>query len=148
MIRVATKFDLPALIQMMRDYSTQSPVAALGLAKNHNEDHVRKLLLNLMLGVGFILIDDLHRGFLAAVKTPNVWCPKVIELHELAWWVKSEHRNGTTGGRLWHRFDELAKEMLSKNEVQVVCTSLLSNSVPIDYTRRGYAPMQTTYFRD
>lgn len=147
MIRIANKFDLPALVEMMRDYSTQSPVTALALHQNHDEEHVKRLLLTLILGAGFVLIDDLNRGFLAAVKTPNVWCPHVFELHELAWWVKSEHRNGTTGGRLWHQFDEMAKKMLSVGEVQVICTSLLANSVAIDYTRRGYAPLQTTYFK-
>ena len=40
MIREANKHDMPQLLQMMRDYSTQTPVPALQSAAAHDEAHV------------------------------------------------------------------------------------------------------------
>lgn len=147
MIREANKHDMPELLQMMRDYSTQTPVPALQAAAAHDEAHVANLMTQMMAGRGFVLIDNKSRGFIAALITTNVWCPEVYELHELAWWVKPEHRNGTVGGRLWKEFDRLATDLIDDGRIDVAVTAVLANNTWIDYTKRGYAPMQATFFR-
>jgi len=147
MIREANKHDMPALLQMMRDYSTQTPVPALQAAAAHDEAHVANLMTQMMAGRGFVLIDNESRGFIAALITTNVWCPEVYELHELAWWVKPEHRNGTVGGRLWKEFDRLATDLIDDGRIDVAVTAVMANNSWIDYTKRGYAPMQATFFR-
>lgn len=147
MIREANKHDMPQLLQMMRDYSTQTPVPALQSAAAHDEAHVANLMTQMMAGRGFVLIDNESRGFIAALITTNVWCPEVYELHELAWWVKPEHRNGTVGGRLWKEFDRLATDLIDDGRIDVAVTAVMANNTWIDYTKRGYAPMQATFFR-
>ena len=147
MIREANKYDMPELLQMMRDYSTQTPVPALQAAAAHDEAHVANLMTQMMAGRGFVLIDNESRGFIAALITTNVWCPEVYELHELAWWVKPEHRNGTVGGRLWKEFDRLATDLIDDGRIDVAVTAVMANNTWIDYTKRGYAPMQATFFR-
>ena len=147
MIREANKHDMPQLLQMMRDYSTQTPVPALQAAAAHDEAHVANLMTQMMAGRGFVLIDNESRGFIAALITTNVWCPEVYELHELAWWVKPEHRNGTVGGRLWKEFDRLATDLIDDGRIDVAVTAVMANNTWIDYTKRGYAPMQATFFR-
>ena len=147
MIREANKHDMPQLLQMMRDYSTQTPVPALQAAAAHDEAHVANLMMQMMAGRGFVLIDNESRGFIAALITTNVWCPEVYELHELAWWVKPEHRNGTVGGRLWKEFDRLATDLIDDGRIDVAVTAVMANNSWIDYTKRGYAPMQATFFR-
>jgi len=147
MIREANKHDMPELLQMMRDYSTQTPVPALQAAAAHDEAHVANLMTQMMAGRGFVLIDNESRGFIAALITTNVWCPEVYELHELAWWVKPEHRNGTVGGRLWKEFDRLATDLIDDGGIDVAVTAVMANNTWIDYTKRGYAPMQATFFR-
>jgi len=147
MIREANKHDMPALLQMMRDYSTQTPVPALQAAAAHDEAHVANLMIQMMAGRGFVLIDNESRGFIAALITTNVWCPEVYELHELAWWVKPEHRNGTVGGRLWKEFDRLATDLIDDGRIDVAVTAVMANNSWIDYTKRGYSPMQATFFR-
>ena len=147
MIREANKHDMPQLLQMMRDYSTQTPVPALQAAAAHDEAHVANLMMQMMAGRGFVLIDNESRGFIAAMITTNVWCPEVYELHELAWWVKPEHRNGTVGGRLWKEFDRLATDLIDDGRIDVAVTAVMANNSWIDYTKRGYAPMQATFFR-
>ena len=147
MIREANKHDMPQLLQMMRDYSTQTPVPALQAAAAHDEAHVANLMMQMMAGRGFVLIDNESRGFIAALITKNIWCPEVYELHELAWWVKPEHRNGTVGGRLWKEFDRLATDLIDDGRIDVAVTAVMANNSWIDYTKRGYAPMQATFFR-
>ena len=147
MIREANKHDMPQLLQMMRDYSTQTPVPALQAAAAHDEAHVANLMMQMMAGRGFVLIDNESRGFIAALITTNVWCPEVYELHELAWWVKPEHRNGTVGGRLWKEFNRLATDLIDDGRIDVAVTAVMANNSWIDYTKRGYSPMQATFFR-
>lgn len=148
MIRNANKFDMPELIAMMRDYSAQAPARALQKEVVHDVAHVEQMMASMMAGMGFVIIDEKSRGFIAAIITNNVWCPSVLELHELAWWVKPEHRNGTVGGRLWREFDLRAQRMLADGKIDIACTSVLANSQFIDYTKRGYQPMEATFFRE
>lgn len=147
MIREATKYDIPILIGMMRDYSAQSPIAILQDKDAHNPAHVAKMMEMMIVGRGFILLDNEHRGFLAAIVVNNIWCPDVYELRELAWWVNPDHRNGTVGGRLWREFDRRATKMMDDGRVDFVCTSVLSNSPFIDFTKRNYKLLEATFFR-
>ena len=148
MIRHATRHDIPALVWMMREYAKEAPVPVLANPDSHNEDHVANLIFQMLNGRGFILIDDDHRGMICAIITSNVWSPRVLELRELAWWVMPEHRGKSIGGRLWVKFDEIAQDMLNAGRVDFVCTTVMANSPLIDYTKRGYKPLEATFFRD
>jgi hypothetical protein len=132
----------------MRGYALDVPTETLKDPSLHDEAHVKSLLASLIAGRGFILMDDQKRGFIAAMVIQNIWCPSIYELHELAWWVKPEHRGSTVGGRLWKSFDVMAKEMLDNGRVQIICTSILSNSPKMNYEKRGYKLMQKTYFKE
>lgn len=148
MIRKATRHDIPVLVWMMSEYAKEAPVPVLANPDNHNAAHVGELIFQLLNGRGFILIDDDYRGMIAAIITSNVWCPRVMELRELAWWVMPEHRGKSIGGRLWVKFDEIAQDMLNSKRVDFVCTTVMANSPLIDYTKRGYKPLEATFFRD
>lgn len=148
MIRDAYRHELPELVEMMRGYASEAPAGVLGNPEAHDADHVAQVLFGLMAGRGFIVVDDQLRGFLAAIVTPNFWCPKVKELKELAWWVKPEYRNGSLGGRLWHEFNYRATEMLDEGRIDMACTSVLANSPLLDYTKRGYRPLEATFYRE
>lgn len=148
MIRKATPIDMPALIEMMRGYVAEAPMETLKDVSLHNQRHIEELLSSLMAGRGFVLIDEKCRGFIAAIVINNVWCPAVLELHELAWWVRPSCREGTVGGRLWKAFDAIAQEFLDCGRAQIVCTSLLASSPKIKYGKRRYKLMQTTYFKE
>jgi len=148
MIRNATKHDIPVLIGMMQKYAAQSPMSALQNQNVHDPAHVAKLMEMMIAGRGFVLIDNDHRGFLAAIVTGNVWCPKVYELRELAWWVDAEHRKGIIGGRLWLEFNRRAERMIDVGRVSCVCTSTLSNSPAINFTKQNYKLLETTYYKE
>lgn len=145
MIRLACKFDLPALVEMMRKYSEESPIEALKNKQSHNRDYVKSVLEQLIIGRGFVLIDDQMRGMLAAIIAPNFWCPSVSEVKEIAWWVHPEYRNGTIGGRLYHQFMKKAQELVEQKRADVICISLMHTSSVHDLPLKK---IETTYVKE
>lgn len=148
MIRLASRYDIPRLLEIVEAYSFENPVDVLGKTNNHFPQHVEQLLFSIIQGRGFIYIDNDMTGALIAIKQSNVWSPSVRELHELLWWVEPEHRNGTVGGRLWKAFDKTATEMLKEGTVNVVYTSVSANGPLIDYTTRGYKPVGASFAKE
>jgi len=148
MIRQATRYDIPRLLEIVESYAYENPIKALGRQQHHNPKHVEQLLFSILAGRGFIYIDNNMRGAIIAIKQGNVWCPDLKELNELLWWVEPEHRNGTIGGRLWKAFDERAEAMLKVGDIDFVVTSISANGPLIDYTKRGYAPLGASFVRE
>lgn len=148
MIRLASRYDIPRLLEIVEAYSFENPVHALSKPNNHFPQHVEQLLFSIIQGRGFIYIDNNMTGALIALKQSNVWAPSVKELHELLWWVEPEHRNGTVGGRLWKAFDKTATEMLKEGTVNVVYTSVSATGPLIDYTTRGYTPVGASFAKE
>lgn len=148
MIRQATKYDIPKITEMMREYANEAPVETLKDPINQNEQYFSQLIYELISGKGFVLVDNELNGMLIALITQNVWCPKVIELKELAWWVKPEHRKGTLGGKLWLEFNKISEELLDSGRINIVCSTVMVNSPDINYEKRGYKKLETTYFKE
>lgn len=148
MIRFASRFDLPRLLEFVEAYAFANPLQTLANPSNHDPCYVEQLLREIIAGRGFALIDEQMRGTLIAIRTPNVWCPSVVELHELLWWVDPEHRNSTVGGRLWKRFDEIATEMLDEGKINLVVSSVSPTGPMIDYTKRGYKPISASFGKE
>lgn len=148
MIRRATRYDIPRLLEFVEAYAYANPITTLGNSVHHDAKYVEQLLFQIIMGKGFALIDNHMRGTLIAVKQQNIWCPNVRELHELLWWVEPENRYGTVGGRLWMEFDDIACQMLRDKEVDVVFSSVSANGPLIDYTKRGYKAMGASFFRE
>lgn len=148
MIRLATKYDITRLVDMMRNYASEAPVEILKEPEVQNADHVSQLLFTLIAGRGFILVDDEYKGMIAALINQNVWCPSVLELRELAWWVEPKHRQESVGGKLWLEFNKKAQEFLDTGRVHIVCTSKMITSPTLDYSKRGFKELETTYFRE
>lgn len=148
MIRLATRYDIPRLLEIVEAYAYENPIRVLGQPHNHFPRYVEELLFSIIAGRGFIYIDEHMRGAIIAIKQSNVWSPKVKELNELLWWVEPEHRNGTVGGRLWKAFDDRAKEMLKSGDIDFVVTSISAHGPLIDYTKRGYKPLGASFVRE
>ena len=148
MIRKANKFDIPVLLDFMSEYAKEAPVKILNKLEHHNDDYVASLLTSIIMGRGFILIDDELNGMIIAITIPNLWCPTVLELHELAWWIKPEKRNWILGGRLWRAFEVEADKMLKENRVQLVTVTKMSTSPSLDYEKRGFQLLDMNYFKE
>lgn len=146
MIRLANKFDLDACVEMMRRYAQESPIEKLSQDHHHDSCYVRHFLFSLIAGRGFIYVDDDYKGMIAAIVTPNLWCPGIREVKELAWWVKPECRNGMIGGRLFVAFKRHADKMINEGQAQIVTCSLMNNSPNIDL--QGFKKVETTYCKE
>ena len=148
MIRKANKYDLPHLVEMMREYANESPTQMQNNPEQNNASYVQDLFFSLIVGKGFILVDENLNGFIAAIKIRNIWRPSVYELHELAWWVKPEKRNTTLGGRLWNKFNDTANTMLENKEIDIICCTKMATSPTLNYEKRGYKYLETRYYKD
>jgi N-acetylglutamate synthase-like GNAT family acetyltransferase len=148
MIRKATRYDIPRLLEIVEAYAFENPITVLGKQINHDAKYVESLLFGIIVGRGFIYIDNHMRGAIIAIKNDNIWCPKVRELNELLWWVEPEYRNGTIGGRLWKAFDDEANAMLKRGDVHCAITSISATGPLIDYTKRGYMPIGASFVKE
>lgn len=146
MIRLANKFDLDACVEMMRKYAQESPIAKLSQNSNHDSSYVKEFLFSLIAGRGFIYVDDDYKGMIAAIVTPNLWCPGVNEVKELAWWVKPEHRNAMIGGRLFVAFKRHSEKLIEEGRAHIITCSLMDNSPNIDL--HGFKKIETTYCKE
>ena len=148
MIREASKFDLDACVQMMRQYASEAPILKLRDTQYHDEKHIRELLMALIIGRGFVLVDSEYRGMAAAIVVPNVWCPEINKVRELAWWVDPAHRNGTIGGKLFLAFNKKAQELVDQGRAEMTIISLMPQSPKIDLESRGFKKIDSTYCKE
>lgn len=148
MIREANKFDIDACVEMMRRYAEESPILKLRNKEVHDEQHIRQLISALIIGRGFVLIDNEYRGMVAGIVTPNVWCPEINEVRELAWWVAPEHRNGTIGGKLFLAYNKKAQELVDQERAETIIISLMPQSPDIDLESRGFKKIDSTYCKE
>lgn len=147
MIKQATRYDIPRLIEMIEQYALENP--NIELFKNqdlHDAKYIEQLLFEIINGRGFILMDKNMRGCFIAIRNQNIWCPKVIELHQLMWWVEPEFR-GVLSGRLWKAFDKAATKLLEEKKIDLVFTSVTAKSTFTDFTKRGYSAIEAKFFR-
>jgi hypothetical protein len=133
---------------MMREYALEAPVETFKDPINQNPEYFQQLVYEIIAGKGFVLVDNELNGMLIAIITQNIWCPKVYELKELAWWVKPEHRSGLLGGKLWLEFNRKSKELLDNGRINIVYSTVMVSSPTIDYEKRGFKKLETTYFRE
>ena len=146
MIRLACKFDVPALTQMLKRYAEESPIEQLQDKQKHNHEYIKGLLESLIIGRGFVLVDDQMRGMLAAIITPNFWVPTVAEIKEVAWWVHPEYRQGTIGGRLFFEFVKHSEKLIKEKRADVVCASLMHTSSV--QSLPGFKKIETTFVKE
>lgn len=148
MIRHATKYDIIELVEMVREYAKEFPSELARQEIWFDENYIKQVLMTMIAGRGFVLVDDEYKGFLAAIVTPNMWFPKLTELCELAWWVKPEFRKTTVGGKLWIAFDKEANSMKQTGRINYIRTALTVGSPAIDYEKRGYKKLETAYIKE
>lgn len=148
MIRLATRYDIPRLLEIVEAYSFEYPIHTLGLKEHHSPKHVEQLLFSIISGRGFVLIDKNMTGALIAIKQNNIWCPDVVELHELLWWVEPEHRNTTVGGKLWIEYDKIAQQMLNDGMIHCAYTSVSAKGPLINYIKRGYKAVGASFVKE
>jgi L-amino acid N-acyltransferase YncA len=143
MIRKANRFDIPAVLDMLRQYRSETPLEFL---KDANDaEYVTQMLNELIAGRGVVLlaeIDDKSVGMMIAAVMPSIWSPKHFVLTEFAYWVEPEHRGSTAGYRLLRAYLD---EAIALKDAGRICNAFISkmvNSPDLKFSRFGFSKLE------
>jgi GNAT superfamily N-acetyltransferase len=148
MIRQANKFDMEAIVWMLKAYRDKAP--AQFLRDSSNQEHIEKLINNIIAGAGFILLaikDDDPVGMVIAAQHPNIWNPDVMQVSEIAFWVEEEHRGGKSAHRLLHAYIQQCEEWKQENRIQFFSLSKMVNSPDLSYEKFGFEKLEETWIK-
>jgi len=141
-IRHASPFDIPTIIELLKDYRAEMPYGFLSDADD--KQYVTQMLTNLIAGQGIVLLaeTDEIEGMLIAGVMPSLWSPKHFFLTEFAYFVKPQCRNGTSAHRLFARYLDEAVKMKEEGRVTNFFISKMVNSPNLDYGRYGFQKLE------
>ena len=142
-IRYANKFDIPALITMMKHYREQSPLPCL--LRSNNEEYVTKMLTEILVGRGVIFVADyegLTVGMLIAMRNHNLWDPEIMAINELAYWVEPEHRNTSAGYKLLSKYRNWCEQAKMLGTIDYYTISKMVNSPDLKYDKFGFKKLE------
>jgi len=130
MIRLANKFDLETICDLLEDYCRKYPNDSYKDSNTWNREFAKKQMLPLLAGAGFILIDKNNKGILCAAKVSSFWIPNVFILQEIVWYGLTKR----VSVELLNKFLELGNDMKDKGEVQDVCFTCIKE---VEFNRFG-----------
>jgi GNAT superfamily N-acetyltransferase len=135
MIRQATKYDKTQIIEMMKEFRAEANFPELmGI---ENEEYWNILLDNVFAGQGVIFLEE-GKGLLMAMVLPTIWCNKTFAMHELAWYVRPQHRITTIGFRLFSAYLAYAKQLKEQGRIQYFTITKLDTSPGLKYEKYGF----------
>lgn len=146
MIRSATKFDLPRIIDLLRHYRSETPWARLKTCDN--ELYVRKLLTHILAGQGVIFVAEREleiQGMLIAVKNASIWDPDLYLMQELAYWVEPQYRGSSMAYRLLAEYRRHCLELKQQDKIDSYTISKMVNSPDLDYQRFGFEKLEESW---
>lgn len=139
MIRPANKYDLEELRGMMRLFRQESPTSYL--KEIDNQEQFDALVYRAISGAGLIFIEP-GKGFILGLIVPSVWCNKTLILHELAWFVKQEFRNGIIGAKLLKTFLSAANDLKNSGRIKAITMAKMVSSPTIKYEKLGFSKLE------
>lgn len=148
MIRQANKYDIPAIIGMLKNYRDNAPIEILKAA--NNEEYINGLLFEIIAGAGFVLLaekDTVPIGMLIAAKIPNIWNPQAIQCSEVAYWVEPEFRGGTAAYRLISAYMSKCEELKKQGVIEMFTVSKMSNSPDLKFHKFGFQKLEETWIK-
>ena len=148
MIRQANKFDMDAIVRMLKAYRDKAPTQFL--RDSNNQEHIEKLLTNILAGAGFILVvekDEAIIGMVIAAQHPNIWNPDITQISEIAFWIDEEHRGGKAAHRLLHAYIQQCEEWKQENRIHFFSLSKMQNSPDLSYDKFGFEKLEETWIK-
>ena len=148
MIRQANKYDIEAIVTMLKSYREKAPTQFLKEADN--QEHIHKLLANIFAGAGFILLAEKEEeavGMVIAAQHPNIWNPEISQVSEIAFWINEEHRGGKLAHRLLHAYIQQCEEWKQENRIQFFSISKMVNSPDLSYEKFGFEKLEETWIK-
>ena len=144
MIRQATKYDKPQIIEMMRLFRDESKIEQF--QDFNNEPYINRLLDNILAGMGVIFIED-GKGFIMALISHTAWCDKTFQMYELAWYVRPEHRGGTVGYRLLKTYVDYGKQLKEQGRIKIFTIGKMVTSPNIKYEKFGFSKLDENWIQ-
>jgi hypothetical protein len=142
MIRQATRYDKPQIIEMLKLFRDESEVDYVKTLTD--ETYINKLLDTILAGAGVVFLND-NKGFIMGFITHTAWCDKTYQMYELAWYVKSEHRNTSIGYRLLKSYIDYGKELKEQGRIKLFSIAKMVTSPDIKYGKFGFTKMDETW---
>lgn len=141
-VRHATPFDIPALLDLLREYRSQTPLKFLNEADD--VEYVTKMLTEIISGKGVALVAENGKvfGMLLASINPSQWSPRHLLMTELAYWVEPEYRGGTAGYRLLAMYVQEAKQLKDSGRICNFFISKMVNSPDLSYGKLGFEKLE------
>lgn len=141
-IRDASPFDIPFIIEMLKNYRSNMQNSMFDDADD--SEYITNMLSRLMAGNGVVLVseDKSITGMLIAGIMPSIWSPKHLLLTEFAYWVEPEFRGGTSAYRLLKEYQSRCKELKSNGRVHFCVMSKMINSPDLKYDRFGFQKLE------
>jgi N-acetylglutamate synthase-like GNAT family acetyltransferase len=141
-VRHATPFDIPALIDLLKEYRSHTPLKFLSEADD--EKYITAMLTEIISGKGVGLVAENGEvfGMLIASIHPSQWSPKHLLMTELAYWVEPEYRGGTAGHRLLAMYVQEAKQLKESGRICNFFISKMVNSPDLSYGKLGFEKLE------
>jgi len=145
MIRNADIKDLDVLIEIMVEYANSAPISSL-----HDPDfddfRARKLFMH-YITKGIVLLsehDDVVTGMLLAGFVEDMWLPEVLQVREIAWYVKPAYRQSTDGYRLLKKYESIGRDLIEAGLISDLVITTMEQS-PVDISKRGWKKIESNY---
>ena len=145
MIRIANKFDVPQILDMLRNYRDSGKI--YGVKDITDEATPIRILTHILAGGGIAYVDQKDNeliGMLLAVKTPYLWDHTKFVMNEIVYWVEPEHRGSTTGYRLLSKYIEHCDNLVEDNVIVNYTMSQMEGQ-QLNYSRFGLRPIEHTW---
>lgn len=144
MIRKATKYDKPEIIEMMKAFREESNIEQYKHLDNLT--YWNKLLDTILAGQGVIFIED-GKGLIMALITHTAWCDRTFQMYELAWYVKPEFRNTTVGYRLLKEYIDYGQQLKEQGRIKLFTIAKMVTSPDIKYDKFGFKKLDETWIQ-
>ena len=144
MIRLANKFDIPRIIEMLCDYHDSGNIGNMDIK---DDTTAQKICSTIIAGAGIALVSEKNKklnGMLLAVCTPYLWDNTKLVMTEIAYWVDIDHRGSTAGYRLLKHYVEMCDEYKKQGRIHFYTMSQM-NGQKLNYSRFGFKPVETTW---
>lgn len=148
MIRQANKFDIPAIVEMLKNYRNHAPIDILKTA--NDQQYIEQLLTQIIVGAGFIFVAEKNSkliGMLIAGIVPNVWHPQIKQCSEMAYWVEPEFRGGTVAYRIIKAYIDECESMMKSGKIHMYTMSKMVNSPDLKYEKFGLSKLEETWVK-
>lgn len=141
-VRDATPFDIPAILDMLRQYRSQTPLPFLHDADD--EIYITRVLAEIMAGRGVALVAESDKidGMLLAQVAPSAWSPKHLVMTEMAYWMNLDARGSSGAYRLLSAYVEHGQALKDSGRISAFFISKMVNSPDLQYQKYGFQKLE------